>query len=290
MEIEVKGHSGCHIEIIPFNGQKEFRVIKSTYDKSYTNRLYKQAKKQMAFYNINVNNIYVPKIFEITKKEDFTSFQMEFIYSLNFVDFFEKISVNRIDQFIQTIISFIDNSIDHSTNKELDTKVITEKYNRVKSKIFTNQLLTEDNHFSKIIENTDQLYNITPTMILPLGICHGDLTLSNMLFNGDNICLIDFLDSFVESPIIDIVKIRQDTFYSWSLLMYNGELDRVRMQMIFNYIDKKIDEYFCQYNWYCQYYHLFDIMNLLRILQYAKERKIINFLEHALMKAINRHD
>ncbi len=33
--------------------------------------------------------------------------------------------------------------------------------------------------------------------------------------------MIDFLDSFIETPLMDIVKLRQDTKYNWSYLLVN---------------------------------------------------------------------
>ncbi len=66
--------------------------------------------------------------------------------------------------------------------------------------------------------------------MMPVGICHGDLTFSNMLFNGNNYYLIDFLDSFVESPLLDIVKLRQDSAYLWSQLMYIHDYDKIRLK------------------------------------------------------------
>lgn len=116
-------------------------------------------------------------------------------------------------------------------------------------------------------------------MSIPIGHCHGDLTFSNILFNGNNYFLIDFLDSFIESPIIDMVKLRQDSYYRWSALMYKEKFDVCRFQIVTNKIDKLLNEYFSQYSWYNQYYYYFQLMNLLRILQYAKEEKVILFLK-----------
>ena len=50
-----------------------------------------------------------------------------------------------------------------------------------------------------------------------VGFCHGDLTFSNLLVNAKSrrIALFDFLDSFVESPLQDLAKLRQDTAYFW---------------------------------------------------------------------------
>jgi thiamine kinase-like enzyme len=51
-----------------------------------------------------------------------------------------------------------------------------------------------------------------------MGNCHGDFTFSNMIVseNGD-ICLIDFLETFLETPLQDIAKLMQELKYYWSL-------------------------------------------------------------------------
>lgn len=50
------------------------------------------------------------------------------------------------------------------------------------------------------------------------GCCHGDLTLSNIIFNKKlkKIILIDFLKSYNDSPIQDICKLIQDLRFYWS--------------------------------------------------------------------------
>tara|TARA_B100000780_G_C21055725_1_gene424125 strand:+ start:127 stop:984 length:858 start_codon:yes stop_codon:yes gene_type:complete len=51
----------------------------------------------------------------------------------------------------------------------------------------------------------------------PVGKCHGDLTLSNVIMsNDDTLNLIDYLDTFFESPLQDVAKIMQDFIYGWS--------------------------------------------------------------------------
>ena len=46
--------------------------------------------------------------------------------------------------------------------------------------------------------------------------CHGDLTLENILIKNDKPHLIDFLDSFGDSRVIDISKLLQDLLLVWS--------------------------------------------------------------------------
>ena len=93
-------------------------------------------------------------------------------------------------------------------------------------------------------------------------------------FNGNNYYLIDFLDSFIETPLQDIVKIRQDTAYRWSQLMYTKRYDAVRLGIICDKIDHEIDLYFSnKYQWYTDHYRTVQLMNILRILPYAHEEK-----------------
>jgi thiamine kinase-like enzyme len=49
-----------------------------------------------------------------------------------------------------------------------------------------------------------------------IGYCHGDFTFENIIISEKNIYLIDFLDSFIDSPIIDISKLLQEFDLNWS--------------------------------------------------------------------------
>lgn len=53
MEIEVKGHSGCRIDIIKENNN--IYLEKSTFDPKYVKRLYNQAIKQKKRLARNIN-------------------------------------------------------------------------------------------------------------------------------------------------------------------------------------------------------------------------------------------
>ena len=78
---------------------------------------------------------------------------------------------------------------------------------------------------------------------------------------------------------MDIVKLRQDTKYKWSTLMYNSkEYDKTRYDMIFKYIDEQIDNHFKKYSFYNDTYPIFQLMNFLRIIQYAKKDEVTVYL------------
>ena len=281
MEIEIKGHSGCQIDIV--NGGNSLFINKSTNDKKYIPRLYKQAVKQRNASKIAYQHIRVPEIYEIEHMDEYLNIKMEYIYSKNYVDYFEDAGFDQISFFIKALKIFVDSEIKSSKITSVSKNIIIDKYNDVCDKIAKNKFISNDTEINVILKKSSIIFNGLDEVInVPVGQCHGDLTFSNILFNGNNYYLIDFLDSFLESPLLDIVKIRQDSNYGWSQLMYEHEFDTVRMKIISDKIDEEIDSYYRKYEWYNKYYRIFQLMNLLRVIQYAKKEKIVIFLKKAL--------
>lgn len=285
MQIEVKGHSGCRIDII--NDGNQLYIEKSTNDKKYIPRLLSQAEKQRKASNECYQHIRVPEIYDITKTENSVTVKMQYVYSKNFITYFEDAGFDQINYFIHALKIFLDSEIKASKIKAISKQVIIDKFNDVCGKIRNNNILNSDEEIIYIIRNSQRIFHsLENEILIPIGKCHGDLTFSNILFNGNNYYLIDFLDSFIESPLLDIVKIRQDSAYGWSQIMVVNSFDKVRMDLIYDKIDLEIDRYFLQFSWYEHYYKIFQLMNFLRILQYAKEKNVIDFLKPILVSLV----
>ncbi len=281
MEIQVKGHSGCQIDIV--NDGNSLYIYKSTHDPKYLNRLYLQAKKQQEASRREYQHIRIPEIFEIDKTDEHLIIKMEYVYSKNYIDYFEDAGFDNISYFVKALKIFVDAEIADSPIQKVDTSIVNNKFADVCSKCQSNNALTLSGGVNSLLEQCRKVFESLPSFIeIPVGKCHGDLTFSNILFNGNNYYLIDFLDSFIESPLLDIVKIRQDSQFEWSRLMYEGEVDLVRLSIISQKIDRGIDAYYSQYEWYQKYYHVFQLMNFLRILQYAKEERVIVYLKNVI--------
>lgn len=276
MEIEVKGHSGCSIEIV--RQGKKLTIEKGTKDPKYVDRLYQQALKQQKAQNTKLQFIRVPEIFNIIKNDNEMLMQMEYIYSRNFIDNFENAGFEQINYFIKAIDIFIQSEIERSEMQDIPLNVVTDKFADVKNKTLANSFMQDREDVKQIIERSEPFFMNISELKMPVGVCHGDLTLSNILFNGNNYFLIDFLDSFIESPLLDMVKIRQDTAHHWSPLMYEGEYDKTRFNIISRQIDKELHKIFSRYDWYVRYYDVFQLMNLLRVLQYGHEQKVVDYL------------
>lgn len=283
MKIEVKGHSGCNIEIVR-DGLSLF-VEKSTQDSHYVPRLFAQFEKQQRASVQNNGRIRVPRIIELIRTENYAVAKMEYVYSQNFIDYFETAGFEEINSFIECINGFIENEISASRISVVSSDVLIEKFHDVQTRICQNQLFHNDKDMAKMMVAASEYFETLPsTMLLPVGQCHGDLTYSNILFSKSYFYLIDFLDSFIETPLMDIVKLRQDSAYGWSKQMFSGPFDNTRLQIVSNRIDDAVQSCFSKYNWYNDYYQCFQLMNFMRVLQYAKERKIAVFL----LKIINQ--
>lgn len=280
MNIDIKGHSGCNIDIIEEGDN--LLVKKSTLDKKYLKRLELQGNKQMNDKCLT-DSIYNPSISKIEANEDECYILMDYIYANNFIDYFEKASPQDIDHFIDNFIKYIHNEIDKCEIKKVSKNVFIDKFNSVVKNCEKNDLLKGNMRVKSILKDCENVFtNMSEEFEIPVGICHGDLTFSNILFSSNKFYFIDYLDSFIETPIQDIVKLRQDTKYFWSTMMYKKKYDVVRLNIIFNYIDDKISEHFGNFEYYYRNYDRLQLMNILRILPYVKEEKVRDFVLNIL--------
>lgn len=278
MEIDVKGHSGCTIQVVRENDG--LFVYKSTGNPGYFNRLELQAIKQLNAAEQQHRHIKIPKIHEIIRSDDSVTIRMDYVYSNNFVEFFDQVGAEQIYSLIDALIAFIEKEIDESPLKIVPSSIIRDKFKDVSAKTLANTFLMDDAEVGEILKASGHVFEALVDMKMPVGLCHGDLTFSNILFSGNNYYLIDFLDSFIESPLLDIVKVRQDTAWLWSRMMYVNPIDIIRLKIVMSKIDNEIDNYFgSRYGWYREYYHPLQLMNFLRILQYAHDPAVIEYLK-----------
>ncbi len=140
MEIQVKGHSGCQIDIV--NDGNSLYIYKSTHDPKYLNRLYLQAKKQQEACRREYQHIRIPEIFEIDKTDEHLIIKMEYVYSKNYIDYFEDAGFDNISYFVKALKIFVDAEIADSPIQKVDTSIVKDKFADVCSKCQSNNALT----------------------------------------------------------------------------------------------------------------------------------------------------
>ncbi|WP_099610814.1 phosphotransferase [Vibrio fujianensis] len=123
---------------------------------------------------------------------------------------------------------------------------------------------------------------------MPMGSCHGDLTLANLKITEDNqLYLFDFLSCEIDSPLQDAAKIVQDFEYGWS---FRKEKESIRIK----------GEIFCQHaypNFLTTLNRLFnyemrviEVLTLLRIAPYinSQDSITIRWFNDVMAKSMNK--
>jgi len=257
--IKVPGNSGCNVEIVTHRGKPAVRKFART--KDYVERLQNQREKQREFKS-TINAIYIPKIIDY----DDTSFTMEYLHMLDSIEFFETMHPKNIKNRLDVLFDLIKENFDTSETTPVKTNLFLDKLEAIE-KAIPPKIWQKYYSF-----HTQTICQALPNhFIIPLGQCHGDLTFSNIMFSMEDVKvgLIDFLDSFLESPIIDIVKLRQDTKFNWTNFRYKMPHDTSKISIIMSWLDGFVESTFSEMiNTDC--FRILELMNYLRIAPYVK--------------------
>ena len=199
MDIQLSGHSGCSITVLEDNSR--LIVKKKSYEAGYNQRLYNQYDKQK---NYTSNIFCTTPVYQCVEEGDgLLSFSMDFINGKTLAEEMKTIELSKISILGQKLSSVIPQEIKHNA--------------------------AANDFFHKKIEsleaavNTDcpelkaafyKLYSYDWSLASHSQ-CHGDLTLENIILKDEQLYLIDFLDSFYNTWIIDLAKIFQDVDLYW---------------------------------------------------------------------------
>ena len=242
-----QGLSGCKLELI---SSKVIRKITS--NSSYNDRLLLQIKKQKEFEKFKFQLISTPEVYSVNYGQ-LVFFDMEYIPDSGFYDFFKNSSPFKLNQFIESIVEYFD-QIFLEADFQDSREVILEKL----------LSLRKESKYKSFIDRLIKITN-SQSMEIPITYCHGDLTLSNILFASEKFYFIDFLDSYIESVLIDIAKLKQDLYHFWNLDI--NSINEPRLKISFNHIWNYLESRYS--NWIDN--PVFDIIeatNLLRIEPY----------------------
>ena len=265
------GLSGCKLSI---SHDGRF-VTKTASNNDYNSRLVKQIEKQKIFKKMLIEGVECPDIIETGKdKDDLDYFIMKYAKGKDYRDFLNCSPPEEIVFFTNSIFRYIETMrLTESMHAEVEfSKACIEKLESIKKNI-------PDLLFFEFLNN--KILNMGKINI-PSSFCHGDLTLSNILFSNKKIYFLDFLDSYIESWIIDLVKLKQDLFYFWSYLRDDEEPSLRFIQAsikIWNSIEEKYREFV-----FSDEFKILEALNFLRIYPYAKEEKDLLIIENILKK------
>lgn len=274
---EIEGKSGCEVEITLNNLVPSLR--KSSFSIEYNSRLEKQIQKQKKFKDYH--SISAPNIKNIYLHNSLFVAEMEYINGALFHNFFLDANLSILNTKISELVNFLKYEINESKEVKVPILQILTKLKSLRNSYKNNNLFQPFRRYFEFLDNI-------PNSGFLSGEYHGDLTLSNIIFARKKIYLIDFLDSFIDNPIQDIVKLRQDTKFHYSLYLLNlkqrNSTAFVRIMQVLNYFDDILKQSFQNGIYYQYWYKYLEVFNLMRIIPYLKKEEDILFIQNCLEK------
>lgn len=270
---KLNGYSGCKIDLMSNN--YTLFVKKTSNIPQYNMRLKKQLKKQI---NFKSEAVKAPKIYDYNYNEDgLFYFNMEFVSGKTLAEYTQDILITEIIDFIKCLFKsiYFTSDIQNPKAKSIFYKKIKELEIKLSNKKNLKEAFSILNNFE-----WSQIYK-SP--------CHGDLTLENIIITyNKQIYLIDFLDSFYNSWMLDIAKLLQDLELKWSFR--NIELSAtqsLRIEIAKEALIEEILKLENGNNKLFAIYHLL-LLNILRIYPYTKDEKTFNFLDESVKKLVQK--
>lgn len=196
----MEGNSGCTIKL--FKTEKTSFVRKYSSCPEYNARLEEQCRKQN-FYRTTAG-VSAPAVHKWGYENGLFYFDMDYVHGHTLAEIIPIMKNYDVSPFITLLFKMLhwrqkgkrsDTAMIfqgkiHSLEYQLSGKVPEKVFDKLK-------------HFDWSIVSSTQ--------------CHGDLALDNVILNDDGkLCLIDFLDSFFDSWMIDVAKLLQDMELHWS--------------------------------------------------------------------------
>mgnify|MGYP001215120320 CR=1 FL=1 len=275
-----KGYSKDNLELIEIKGQ---RYVRKTW--SDVERGKRASQKQILFEEIRTGNIQIksPKIIDtyINKSKKFEII-MEYIEGYSGSGL-HKISSPLLVKNLRQAFSFIlSRNIEESHSEKVLTTELVNKLNRIYEQI-------KDSDIKYHIINLKTIISKNKFYDIPIGKCHGDLTTENIIATShSSFYIIDFLPCFLETPIWDLAKIKQDLIHGWSTRYLKGyEMNNTKI--LYQYLKPHQLEILDIKKDYI--YKIFDIINIARIAPYIKDvityEWVLNTMNRCMMELDN---
>lgn len=267
MNITLRGNSGCNISVIENDGK--LVVKKSARDKNYNDRLYRQYIKQK---NYSSSVFSHTKTYEFAVEDGRASFTMEYLNGMTMAEALRTMELSQVPGLGKTMMSVIPQNIYRCENAN----------NIFLAKIASLEADSKMRFFS-VSDAFGRLRRFDWSWATE-SFCHGDMTFENMILGmGGDIYLIDFLDSFYDSWVIDVAKMLQDAELRWHYRyenVLNNNLE-IRLLCLKESMLAVIREHPMGHQIFETVYHTM-LLNVLRIIPYCKDTETKDWIDRQI--------
>ncbi|MFA0088582.1 phosphotransferase [Vibrio sp. 10N.261.51.F12] len=210
-KIQASSHSGATLQVLQESGEYFVRKqIHSAIDKNLS-----AIQKQRRFKSIKTPSydiIAIP-VTDIDHQEDELSIMMPYIEGLGGEQVAYKGSKTVAKNLKVALDFYLINGIALSDDQLYPVDSVIDKLEQISNNLEDKWSLFPDleSHLATFKQYCNK------DLLMPMGECHGDLTLSNLKVTEENqLALFDFLTCEINSPIQDAAKLIQDFEYGWS--------------------------------------------------------------------------
>ena len=268
------GHSGCRVELI--ERDDKLLVRKTSKSCHYNQRLFRQCVKQQQYEDTLFR---APTVYHWSYEKGLFYFEMEYVNGLPLYEYVRSLDVNNIDQVARQFVHhLIPRNVECWTR---DYAVLT------KIASLQDRLAASNGN----IRDALAMLNRFPWRLWSRSPCHGDLTFENIIYDRGRYYLIDFLDSFADSWLIDVAKLLQDLEVYWSYRNTNVDHNvRLRCHLLKNMVVNRILLLEHGFDVLLTVYHLL-LLHLLRIVPYIRTvhaEAVVNAGIEKVMVVINQ--
>ncbi len=276
--LELNSNSNAEIKLL---GKEKNLFVKKTFKSSDLDRSFKAVLKQKNFALSfgDIKNISASRISEFSVCSKVIEIIMPYDIGISGSDYAlygDKTVAHGLAECLSDLLKIeMNTSSINRIHKDIFIKKISEICSCDEAKDFSNEL--------KIIE--EWIYDMDDLIDFPIGSCHGDLTLSNVIYSNNTIKLIDFLPTFLESPLQDVAKLDQDYIYGWSLRHASKEI-KLKGNIFFKY---SYPEIICDIKkTYFRQYQILMVLCIIRIIPYIKDDITRNWILVSLNNLIRK--
>lgn len=271
---DLGGHSGCRITLMEDGSRNWVRKISG--DKSYNSRLESQCRKQQSF---NSPTIRVPQVYDYGFTEDgLFYFDMEYIHGITLSQHIKRIEIGKIRNIVSSLIEGL-SFMPSSGNPGNDVNdIFRNKISDLKGRECVSGNLVALNAISVLEAHDWSNFDYS--------LCHGDLTLENIMIKNDEIILIDFLDSFYDCWLLDISTLLQDVHILWAYRSdRNLDMNTILRLEVFRDVLLDVVEERRRGMRREVYYAL--LLKLVRILPYTHDEETYEFLQQRIRAVLD---
>lgn len=210
----LSGLSGVLVYLLTLDGEHWF-VRKAAAVTDHSVRLKAQAAKQIRFTEETLGTMRTPPVIGEGEVDGRYFFDMAYVRGVDGATFLRRASYDQVIQFADRLCAYLDAAATSAPFGPSEPVSLFEALFAKVCAVYADSDVLTDETLGRVMVMLDQVRragSLAPTL------CHGDLTLENVIIDPDEgLWMIDLLDSPVEHYWQDVAKLHQDLTGGWYL-------------------------------------------------------------------------